>query len=236
MPSAQLPYAEGAVRFLRKSTTLVLQYVAGELANSDEPGDALRWEYELPVPNAGFGGAEMSISPSQKFVALLIYSGQCEVGYEVFELSDESEAPRHIVSFPYEYGTSDLTPPVFAPDEHAIAIALQEESLWWVDPDAEEADWNTPAAGGDVTWARLYVHQLSDDDPHIIDLVVHLPEGWLPDDDLVDEYMPQRLKFPSANQVSVHVPWHGDVAIELDKSVARLPSPGAAPGVAAPQS
>jgi hypothetical protein len=53
--------------------------------------DDLRLEYgraviTLPYPNAGYGGHELVRSPDGRHLAVFLYSGQSEQGWELFQL------------------------------------------------------------------------------------------------------------------------------------------------------
>src|SRR5690349_3233306 len=82
------------------------------------PTEAVRSTISLPYPSRGYGGTVLSISRQARYAAALLYSGQSEVGYELFALAPRL---RHVASFPYMCGESDLTPMQFSPDGELVA-------------------------------------------------------------------------------------------------------------------
>ena len=85
-------------------------------------------------------------------MALWLYSGQSEVGYELFEFRPELQ---HCHSFPYVFGEG--YGPVFTPDESLLALAWATNSSLLVD------DWpqdGVTSVEQVVEWATLHVHSL----------------------------------------------------------------------------
>src|SRR5579884_4035686 len=104
----------------------------------DWPSQTTRSTITLPYPRAGYGGVILSISPQARYAAALLYSGQSETGYELFALAPSLQ---HIGGLPYIYGEEDGTPMQFSPDEALVAVAIEENSIWWADPQDEARDW-----------------------------------------------------------------------------------------------
>ncbi|HEX5634951.1 MAG TPA: hypothetical protein VFX50_17025, partial [Gemmatimonadales bacterium] len=55
----------------------------------------------LPYPVAGYGGHELVLSAQERYLALFLYSGQSEVGYELFGFRPELV---HLGGFAYVFG------------------------------------------------------------------------------------------------------------------------------------
>lgn len=161
------------------------------------PTKTVRSTITLPYPSAGYGGAVLSISHQARYAAALLYSGQSEIGYELFALTPSL---RHIAGLPYMGGESDLTPMQFSPDEALVAVAIEENPLWWTDPEDEGADWDTPAVGGPVEWAALLVHRIGHKRPERYSLVVDLPAGWHGPE---DGTWPAKPRFEADTRISV---------------------------------
>jgi hypothetical protein len=70
----------------------------------------------LPYPASGYGGHELVVSPSDRYLALFLYSGQSEVGWELFELP----GLRHIGRLPYIFGEGE--PPVFSAGQSRVQL------------------------------------------------------------------------------------------------------------------
>lgn len=141
---------------------------------------SVRSHLTLPFPSGGYGGAALSVSPRRGFAAALLHSGQGNVWYELFELTPKL---RHIGGVDEMHVCCDHEPMAFSLDERVVAIAVCEE-LWWVDPDDEDPDWDTPSGGGMVEMGTLLVHRLGALSPSRHPLRVDLPRGWLPPDEM----------------------------------------------------
>lgn len=101
----------------------------------------------LPHLGDNFGGHEFVVSEDERYVALFVYSGQSEVGYEVFEVAD---ALQHVAGQRWVYGEGH--PPTFSDDSRYVVLAVALNSMVW----SEE-----PAAHG-VEWAWLQIRDLYD--------------------------------------------------------------------------
>jgi hypothetical protein len=167
----------------------------------DWPADTIRSTITLAYPSAGCGGVVLSISRQARYAAAILYSGQSEIGYQLFSLTPSL---KHLACFPFMSGESDLTAMQFSPDESLVAIAVEERSLWWTDPSDESADWDTPAVGGPVQWSVLLVHSFGDEMPSRYPLIVDLPAGWCGSE---DGTWPAKLRFENDNRISLKPPW-----------------------------
>jgi hypothetical protein len=166
----------------------------------------------LPRPSAGVGGFVVAVSPKSRYLAVLLYSGQSEQGYELFALSPEV---THVGGMAYVFGMSDLSPMTFSPDESLVAMALLEEQIWWADPADDDRDWDTPSVGGLVEWATMYVHRIGEPEPSRYCIMVDLPEGWVPPEELAQDSAPRNLRFVGDREVEVGLPWGGSARLNL---------------------
>ena len=102
---------------------------------------------DLPYPSAGYGGSELVISSDERTVAMFVYSGQSQVGYELFRIDAKKGSIERISGMPYEVGEGDA--PVFSPDGRWLAMLASAgpyerdtgeyiEDL--LDPQADEGD------------------------------------------------------------------------------------------------
>jgi hypothetical protein len=187
------------------------------------PSLSRRSSLQLPYPNAGYGGSAVSISPRARYAAAMLYSGQSEVGYELFALNPAIQRLAGIHYFP---GECDLTAPTFSPDERFVALAVEHRS-WWLNDDAPsddpDADCDT-ARGGITTWSTLFVHELGRHSPTEVAMVVDLPKGWFPEAGT----WPRRLRFSGPTTLTLGVPWlAADFSFDLPPNQSRIivPSP-----------
>jgi hypothetical protein len=199
-----------AVHVRRTGFRLDVDYRSGLVfALLDWPAETIRSTVALPYPSAGYGGVVLSISRQARYGAALLYSGQSEIGYELFSLAPSL---KHIAGLPYMCGETDLTAMQFSPDESLVAVAVEEHSLWWTDPEDEAADWDTPAVGGPVEWAVLLVHRIGKKRPSRYPLVVDLPAGWCGPE---DGTWPGKLRFENDNSISLVPPWGKRFSFEV---------------------
>ena len=123
----------------------------------------------LPYPNAGLGGGSMVVAPDERHAALFVFSGQTELGFELFSLVP---ALRHVGGLPYRIGESD--PPKFSSDGSwlvlLVAIAPSVDGT-----DAEEL--LDPDADGEVVidWAELVVQPIPDGTPIVVPVSTRAP-------------------------------------------------------------
>ncbi len=96
---------------------------------------------KVPYPSGGFGGYEIVVSPKGRFVAVFLYTGQSEHGYELFVTMPDL---RHLGGLPQVVGEGYA--PVFSDDERWIAHASA------INPSLD--------GSGVVTWAELRVQDL----------------------------------------------------------------------------
>src|SRR4249919_3808023 len=99
------------------------------------------------MPQAGYGGSEIIVAPDERHIALFVYSGQSQVGYELFALDVTTATVKQVGRMPYIHGHGDA--PRFSPDGRWLALLATctpqvrttgeylEEAL---DPEADEGD------------------------------------------------------------------------------------------------
>jgi hypothetical protein len=113
------------------------------------------------------------VPSSSRPIACVVWQDQCEAGIEV--VSWEGGQPGQIAGRGY-YGDSNLiSGPAFSPDGRSIAISYGEP-CWWSDHH------ETPSKGGDLKVGWVVVGDPRAGKYREIDVIVPIPEGWLPDD------------------------------------------------------
>jgi hypothetical protein len=160
----------------------------------------------IPYPRHGYGGHELLLSPDERYLALWLYSGQSEIGYELFAF------PRleHLHSFGYVLGEGNG--PAFSPDDRFLALA------WSTNPGLVLVDLpDMPAHPGvsphpiTIEWAQLRLHDLVDDTATTCTISVDLPAGFPVETD--DSYWPEHLAL-TADEIRFHA-WNDLVRIPL---------------------
>lgn len=194
----------GAV--IRNGAGLLRMRVGNELVvavESDDDSEMVR----LPYPSAGYGGHEIVVSPDERYAAVFIYSGQSEIGYELFELKPSL---RHRASVPYVFGTGDA--PVFSADGKHIAMAYAvNEYLDPVDFIQDPDDkWRFL-----VRWAEIHFRSIESGDVAVCSVNV------LPSPREQNEGQYPTIRFKSNTELELSVPWLGalEVPIPLQDSV-----------------
>jgi hypothetical protein len=137
---------------------------------SERAGETQR--VRLPYPQSGYGGHAILLSANERYLALFLWSGQSEVGYELFVCRPTL---THIASFPYTYGMG--LGPVFSSDEGLLAMAWSTNSGLHVEDEVE-------LSGGRTTkpctlpWASVRLQPLPVGPPETCHIEVKIPAGF----------------------------------------------------------
>ena len=185
------------------------------------PELAVKRDSRMPFETgSGVGGLELSITASGRHGSLWIYSGQSEEGFLLFSLPGLAT----LASLPYVAGES-ATPCLFSPDEQYLALVLEPFAYWWAG-DGDHADADTPAKGGPVHWATLYLQEVGEQGrctEHKI--FVDLPRGWVPNEDLQAASWPRNVRFKDAQHLVFNPPWGGECRIPVPPTEACFAPP-----------
>lgn len=160
-----------------------------------------REEVRLPYPREGYGGHEIVLSPRQHYAALFLYSGQSEVGYELFALG---HGLQHLGGLPYVYGEGDR--PVFSPDERWLVMIWETYFDWW-----SEAAAAARAGTHVVDWGEIAVQELPHGPIECVPIRARIPPGWQPE--ASSWTAPTDLRFASPHELRVRTPWGTEPAI-----------------------
>ena len=166
-------------------------------------GEALT---RLAIPNEGYGGHELLLSTKERYLAMFLYSGQSEVGYELFYFRP---LLQHICSFGYVYGEG--VGPAFSSDESRLGLA------WATNPMLEEEDVERlPSGECLVDWATLRIQELPHGRTTSCNFRVRVSVGFPFED--YDSYYPERLEIVG-EEARFHTTWG-------ERVIAPLPLPG----------
>jgi hypothetical protein len=126
----------------------------------------------LPYPQSGYGGHELVLSEAERYLALFLWSGQNEVGYELFT---HRPTLTHIASFPYTYGMG--RGPAFSSDERFFAMAWTTNSGLHVEDEVELVGGLT-ARACTLPWASVRIQPLPGGPPQTCRIDVKVPAGF----------------------------------------------------------
>lgn len=160
----------------------------------------------LPYPDAGYGGHELLLSKDETYLVIWLYSGQSEVGYELFRYRPTL---KHIASFPYVGGEG--YGPAFSSDERFLAMAWTVNFDLQVD-DEDALENNVTARPYVLAWVEVHLRVLADDTTQTCRVDVRLPKGLHYEGD--DGYFPRGLAV-SATEVTFRADWGVEVRIPL---------------------
>lgn len=195
MPRPETFIEGGAAQLTVHAHGLVGITVSIVECGSGETRSAVR----LPYPSAGYGGHELVVSPRGRYLALFLFSGQGEVGYELFTLGRELE---HIGGLDYMFGEGDH--PVFAPDERSLVMCWETYFHWVRDQVPTERN-------RVITWGEITVHALPDGPIERRQLQARLPDGWRPEPWAWTA--PTDLHFVHGRELKLKTPWGSEPSL-----------------------
>lgn len=158
----------------------------------------------LPYPCAGYGGHEIVVSPDETYAAVFLYSGQSEVGYELFEVKPSL---RHLASMPYVFGEGDA--PVFSPNGKFIAMAYAVNG--WLDPADFMEDLNDKWRFL-IRWSEIHLRCIESGEEAVCSVNV------LPGSREQEESIYPTIRFKSDTELELEVPWFGPILFCLPLS------------------
>ena len=146
------------------------------------------------------------LSKDETYLVLWLYSGQSEVGYELFTYRPTL---KHIASFPYVYGKG--FGPAFSADGRCLAMVTTTNSGLRIEVDeAFEGDVTTEQQT--LAWAEVHVRALPEGATQQARIDVQLPAGTPLERD--DSFYPTHL-VATATEVTFRADWGVQVRIPL---------------------
>jgi hypothetical protein len=165
----------------------------------------------IPYPAAGYGGHELVLSAEERYLALFLYSGQSEVGYELFYFQP---LLRHVCSFPYVSGEG--FGPAFSPDECRLGLAWATNPMLCLLDEGVEGEHFTTAEWV-VDWAKLRIQELPDGPATSCNVRLRLGPGFPFEGN--DSFYPERLEVVGGEEARFRTTWG-----ELVRAPLPLPS------------
>jgi hypothetical protein len=165
---------------------------------------------ELPYLPGGYGGHELVVSPDERYLALYLYSGQSQQGWELFELAPQL---RHLPGLPYVRGMGDAVQ--FSPDGAWLVMLVRNE-LRARDSGAYYESLCDPHADGSavIDLGHVYVQRVPDGAIERFAVGATLPLAL--DFDEVSEWeLYDALRFTSPSRFEISLPWGERVACQL---------------------
>lgn len=133
------------------------------------------------------------MSPSERFVAMWLLSGQSDIGYELFEV----RPLRHVASLPYSHGEGPA--PAFSPDERFVAMCWMRGQWQYEYPSSIESE----------PWATLHVRTIAVNTTREVALFLETPRDFD-----IDDTTPRELAFVSPTVLRLTTPW-GSTSVDL---------------------
>jgi hypothetical protein len=173
---------------------------------------------DLPYPSAGYGGSELVVAPDERHVAMFVYSGQSEVGLELFRIDVPSRTVEHVFHRPYVAGVGDA--PAWSPDGRWLArLATQgpfeRASGAWLeevlDPEADAAEL-VVADFGELFLLELVEGRPTARSPVAIGARVRRNADF---DALATWDLYGTISFTPAGKLAISPKWAGGVELEL---------------------
>jgi hypothetical protein len=133
-------------------------------------------EVRLPVPSGGSGGEELVVSLDERWAALFLYSGQSEVGWELFAL----DPLRHVGGTGgYLRGTGDA--PRFSPDGNWLVMGIAVTPM--VRGTSEYAEEALDGGAGEIVvdWGALYTQRVPSGPIVVTPIGTPIPRSLDPD-------------------------------------------------------
>lgn len=169
-----------------------------------------RDEVAWPVPDAGYGGHALVVSPDERYLALFLYSGQSEQGWELFELEP---ALRRLGGLPYIGGDGD--PPRFSPDGRWLAMFVARgPTVRGTDDDFGDVHDPDAADLVEVDWAAVYIQRVPEGVIERYAVGATLPRSF-DLDDLAAWTTADRMRFASADSLVLTLPAGGELVVTL---------------------
>lgn len=167
----------------------------------------------LPRWLGGVGGMELVASNDERFVALLIYSGQSSQGFEVFSLDAGERGLAHIGGLPEGEGRGSA--PVFSPGATWLVTLIDVART-----DRGSGEWFEEIQDDHATdrviveWARLEVMRLPSAELTRTIVATDIRRSMNVDE--VYEWAPYDVvRFTGENAIALDTPWGESVPVQL---------------------
>ncbi|MFO0596342.1 MAG: hypothetical protein U0228_13585 [Myxococcaceae bacterium] len=167
-------------------------------------GGEPRKRVSIPYPSAGYGGHELLLSSNERYLVLWLYSGQSQIGFELFTFAP---VLKHVASLPYVLGEG--LGPAFSADERYLAVASATNSSLNLEEVCEADVTQEPCV---IAWADVHARALPDGVEERCRVDVRIPAGFPCEGDV--SYYPTDLSV-AADEVAFRTGWGVQVRIPL---------------------
>jgi hypothetical protein len=192
---------------------------AGEIAVVvDAPNGEALARTAIPYPWHGYGGHELLLSAKERYLAMFLYSGQSEVGYELFCFRPRLQ---HVCSFGYVFGEG--FGPAFSSDERWIGLAWATNPTIDLDDEGLGGKDSTTAESV-VDWAQLRIQELPDGPATTCNIQLRVGSGFPLESN--DSFYPEHLEIAGSGEACFHTAWGEQVRTSWPlPSVLVIPGP-----------
>ena len=193
--------------------TLAVKHPTLSLVVARDAGRAER--IDLAYPGLGYGGHEFVLSSQESYLLMWLYSGQNEVGYELFSYSPEL---RHLESEPYRSGDGFV--PTFSDDEKWLAQSWTVNSGLYVHDESllDESDLTKEACV--LEWASVSLRELATGRVQSTRIDVCIPAGFPYEGD--DSWYASQVQFDADGSLRVEAEWGQSARLHQPLPAAQL--------------
>lgn len=159
----------------------------------------VRDRFELPYPNAGYGGGGLKLSPSGKYLVLSYFSGESEEAFALFEVS---EGLKFLYNSGYFYGEGAKYG--FSADEKTLIQTFRTDNYYRENAKTDE--------NGELyyNFGELNLFDIKDLKLERHSLRVYPAQDWIEEETDIGDF--SFLKMDD-EQITVALPW-GEAAFQ----------------------
>ena len=150
--------------------------------------------FKIPYPSGGYGGGELQLSPSEKYLVFSYFSGESEEAFSLFEI--ENGRLKLLYDSGYLYGEDARYS--FVNDEKILVQTFRTE-YWYKENAKIDENKDMYYEFGELNLINLETHELNRHTIH-----VYPSDDWEEEETDVGTFMFSEI---NGSQFSVIVPW-----------------------------